>query len=442
VTDTATAARRAPARWPPALRGLADQPTGRRTGRKSPRDQTFGHATGRGVSADPSGSALLRGAAPVGSAESPSPRRRGDCAKVAGRAKKDSHIPPVRRWDGLRPGANLRGVVHPPGASATGGRDSGQPEARRTSAPAGKETDPHKAKPKGASSSGSRQRGLTATDFTADQDLEADGPLQQSRARRTARETTSTGRPGRDHNGEKVRTAVARNLDRPRRPQETRSGSPDRTLGGRRDRRDRLTRHGCREGESSEGWSVTGTAQEARARFPVPDRRARVLRSPGAPRTAPGQQEFPPGNTGWTRPARAGAGQGARPSPESPKRGEPHGRFQGATNLESAGRSKPSKPGGTARAERTRRVASPGRRQSDAASRFLGTRRTAAPRSIAPARSGRLALMPMEGRTLTTPREVALDSRRAGSEVFGPQASKDEQGGADWTASSKERRRS
>jgi hypothetical protein len=45
------------------------------------------------------------------------------------------------------------------------------------------------------------------------------------------------------------------------------------------------------------------------------------------------------------------------------KRGEPHDRYQGAINLKSAGRSKPSKPGGTARAERVRRVAAPGRRQ-------------------------------------------------------------------------------
>jgi hypothetical protein len=54
---------------------------------------------------------------------------------------------------------------------------------------------------------------------------------------------------------------------------------------------------------------------------------------------------------------------GSRNGPERLKRGEPHGRFQGATNLRRAGQSKPSKPGGTARAERVRRVAAPGRWQ-------------------------------------------------------------------------------
>jgi hypothetical protein len=45
-----------------------------------------------------------------------------------------------------------------------------------------------------------------------------------------------------------------------------------------------------------------------------------------------------------------------------PKRGEPHGRLQGATNLHRSQRSKPSESGGTTRTERVRKVASPGRR--------------------------------------------------------------------------------
>jgi len=42
--------------------------------------------------------------------------------------------------------------------------------------------------------------------------------------------------------------------------------------------------------------------------------------------------------------------------------GEPHDRLQGATNLQAVARSKPSKPGGTARAERARNLAGPSRR--------------------------------------------------------------------------------
>jgi hypothetical protein len=45
------------------------------------------------------------------------------------------------------------------------------------------------------------------------------------------------------------------------------------------------------------------------------------------------------------------------------KRGEPHGRLQGATDLQGTARRKPSKLGGTARTERTRELAAPGRRQ-------------------------------------------------------------------------------
>jgi len=44
------------------------------------------------------------------------------------------------------------------------------------------------------------------------------------------------------------------------------------------------------------------------------------------------------------------------------KCGEPHDRLQGATNLQTVARSKPSEPGGTARAERVRCLAGPSRR--------------------------------------------------------------------------------
>jgi len=48
------------------------------------------------------------------------------------------------------------------------------------------------------------------------------------------------------------------------------------------------------------------------------------------------------------------------------KPGEPHDRHQGATNLEGTRWSKPSQPGGTARTERVRKVASPDRRRQRA----------------------------------------------------------------------------
>jgi hypothetical protein len=75
------------------------------------------------------------------------------------------------------------------------------------------------------------------------------------------------------------------------------------------------------------------------------------------------------------RAARALSGPvGTRPRPERLKRGEPHDRFQGATDLRCAGWSKPPKPGGTARAERVRRVAAPDRRRRRANQKVLADR--------------------------------------------------------------------
>lgn len=173
----------APVRSPPAPRGHADQPPGKQTGWESPRDQSQGHATGRGVLADPPGSAPLRGAAPVGSAESSSPWQRGDCVKVAGRGLMDSPHPPARWWDELRLGTSSDGrgtPAHRSGGGRARLRETGDAEHHDTP---GKGADPRKAKPKGASGSGSRQRGLTATDFTADQSLEADRPPPEDPSR-------------------------------------------------------------------------------------------------------------------------------------------------------------------------------------------------------------------------------------------------------------------
>ena len=92
--------------------------------------------------------------------------------------------------------------------------------------------------------------------------------------------------------------------------------------------------------------------------------------------------------------------------PGSLKLGEPHDRFQGATNLKGAWWSKPPQPGGTARAERVREVATPGRSWRCAGWRVpSGADQTAALRSSGVGGSEHQVLMPMEGRTLTTPRE-------------------------------------
>jgi hypothetical protein len=58
------------------------------------------------------------------------------------------------------------------------------------------------------------------------------------------------------------------------------------------------------------------------------------------------------------------------------KPGEPHDRHQGATNLEGTRWSKPSQPGGTARTERVRKVASPDRRRLRAGRRGSSRIRT------------------------------------------------------------------
>jgi hypothetical protein len=101
-----------------------------------------------------------------------------------------------------------------------------------------------------------------------------------------------------------------------------------------------------------------------------------------------------------------------RAGPVDPQPGEPHDRFQGATNLKSARWSKPSQPGGTARAERARRVAAPGRRWLRVA-RMISSEvgRAAALRSSGTTGSGRQAPMPMEGRIYDNPKRGAQVQR-------------------------------
>jgi hypothetical protein len=82
---------------------------------------------------------------------------------------------------------------------------------------------------------------------------------------------------------------------------------------------------------------------------------------------------------------------GLRANEERPhqKHGESHGRLQGAIDLQGVERSKPSESGGTARTERVRRLAPPGRRSG------LGR-----------PGSGRTAFVSAEGRSLNPKRGV------------------------------------
>jgi len=73
------------------------------------------------------------------------------------------------------------------------------------------------------------------------------------------------------------------------------------------------------------------------------------------------------------------------------KRGEPHGRLQGAIDLQSSERSKPSESGGTARTERAEGVATLCR----------GT-------GFGLSWSGRLVFVSTEGRSLNEPHERCL----------------------------------
>jgi len=82
------------------------------------------------------------------------------------------------------------------------------------------------------------------------------------------------------------------------------------------------------------------------------------------------------------------------------KRGEPHGRMQGATNLQGDAWSKPPKSGRTARAEHVRSLATPGRRAG------LGS-----------SRSGHTASVLAEGRSLMNPKRVVQTSN---GRTFGP----------------------
>jgi hypothetical protein len=150
----------------------------------------------------------------------------------------------------------------------------------------------------------------------------------------------------------------------------------------------------------SAGWPLDGGARSVAGGQPDEGRRRWVACPPRGPAFGPLEWSAPGGDT------RAAAAPAERrvPRPDL-KPGEPHDRLQGATDLRSIARSKPSEPGGTARAERAPDVAVRGRRKGP-----LGV----------PTGSGR-AVVPMEGRTLANPkRGVRAEHLSTAPERFGP----------------------
>jgi hypothetical protein len=113
------------------------------------------------------------------------------------------------------------------------------------------------------------------------------------------------------------------------------------------------------------------------------------------------------------------------------KRGEPHGRLQGATNLQGIEQSKPSEPGGTARTERARRLATPGRRRRrvrSCPSGWVEPPGRRAPRgwqARTVAGSGCSMLTSTEGRSLENPKrgvQAGRSSRRVPQTGLAPKA--------------------
>jgi hypothetical protein len=217
-----------------------------------------------------------------------------------------------------------------------------------------------------------RQRRSTATDSSADQGLEAARRGRQTGSASTLVEDAGpASEPG--INGEKATTAVnwtstARNRRTRKAQAEATRPKPDDE--GAETSRTQVTRKCFWRGEDSEGCSAI---EEGPGPSEGPD--VAEPRQAGFFGTSPAHSSEA---TGRRRPPSRGArdgratdhrltAEGGRKSDsdvdQGRKLGEPHDRFQGATNLKSARRSKPSQPGGTARAERVRRVAAPDRRQ-------------------------------------------------------------------------------
>jgi hypothetical protein len=255
-------------------------------------------------------------------------------------------------------GPGARGTsVSQPGASAQG---SAKPQVAKSQKQAldGRSPREHRANVW-------LQRRTVATDLSVDQSLEVERRRRKRRNEATRLRGAEGLRRGRRSNGGKARTAVAR-IPRPiprfwsSRAGFTRQGGAE-ACGRRR----RLTRNSYWQGESFEGWSATGDGPgkptTILAAPTVAERISGTARHQGAAseprsRKGDGKEVSEPGGFGRWR-SRLGEWNG----PDDLKLGEPHDRFQGATNLNSVRWSKPSESGGTTGTERARRLAASGR---------------------------------------------------------------------------------
>jgi hypothetical protein len=159
----------------------------------------------------------------------------------------------------------------------------------------------------------------------------------------------------------------------------------------------RVERH--RERSKRNGREPRGGSKSIPRERRAPQRAGR--RKPDGPAFTAGQQA----DRHRTLPCLGRRKGRTRTDSEDRKHGEPQDRQQGATNLQSARWSKPSKSGGTARAERVRDVAAPGRKWTCARPRSpSGRRATAALRSSRTTGSGHQAPKSMEGRISDNPK--------------------------------------
>jgi len=255
---------------------------------------------------------------------------------------------------------------------------------------------------------------VDATDSSADESLEVERPADATpwkpRAQATGRDEADD--PG--NNGEKAKTAVAR-AERPTnapdekpRPGHTGQGGKSGTRHeGTVDAAQLLTREKLRRVERH--W-------ERSKRNDDEPRRSSECAPPGTPEpddkvgeTTPtertlGSEPQAPANRDPSPRLGGRRGQATPNDSKDRKHGEPHDRQQGATNLQSARWSKPSKSGGTTRAERTRDLARPGRRWLRVATQNpSGRSRPTALRSSGTTGSGHQAPKSMEGRISDNP---------------------------------------
>jgi hypothetical protein len=356
----------------------------------------------------PLGRALLREEVSVGLTE-PLGFARGFGRKVADHGNGNINRDGLVDAEGLGPtvaansGPGARGTSVPqPGASAQG---SATPQVAKSQEQAldGRSPREHRANVW-------LQRRTVATDLPADQSLEVERKRKKRRNEATRLRGAEGLRGRRRNNDEKASTAVAR-FPRPiSRFCSCRAGF-SRQRGGRDvwsqeavDAEQLLARGKLRRVERHRGWSMDTDHKPRGSRWSPsgsPDLHGtgRAASKPRSRKGVCGEEVSKKGGFGHPT-SRLGEWNG----PDDLKLGEPHDRFQGARNLKSARWSKPSKPGGTARTERARRLAASGRWYPRVAWRVpSGTGRAAALRSSGGTGSGHHAPMPMEGRIFDNP---------------------------------------